>query len=84
VTGVVEGLHDDAAGDDRWRIKVRGELTTEHLERSRRAVWVRLEDQAAYDRAFIAQREQRVITMEGELSSTTGRVELVPGRMPEI
>ncbi|WP_155060492.1 hypothetical protein [Streptomyces blattellae] len=69
--GVVEGLHDDAAGNDRWRIKVRGELRTEHAELVRRAVWVRLPDQASYDRA---------ITVTGELSSATGRVELVPRR----
>lgn len=80
VTGVVEGLYDDAAGDDRWRIKVRGDLYTERTERSRRAVWVRLGDQAAYDRAIDAHRLQRVITVAGELSSATGRVELVPGR----
>jgi hypothetical protein len=78
VSGVVEGLHDDAAGNDRWRIKVRGELRTEHAERARRAVWVRLADQAAYDRAITVHRERKVITVTGELSSTTGRVELVP------
>jgi hypothetical protein len=83
VTGVVEGLHD-GAGNNRWRIKVRGELSTEHIERSRRAVWVRLTDQAAYDRAITAHRERRVITVVGELSSTTGRVELVPTQRLEI
>jgi hypothetical protein len=81
VTGVVEGLHDDAAGNDRWRIKVRGELRTGHIERSRRAaIWVRLTDQAAYDQAIKAHRERRVITVSGELSSATGRVEVVPAR----
>ncbi|MEV6175269.1 hypothetical protein AB0L99_44685 [Streptomyces sp. NPDC051954] len=78
VSGVVEGLHDDAAGNDRWRIKVRGELSTEHAELVRRAVWVRLPDQASYDRAITAHRGRQVITVTGELSSTTGRVELVP------
>jgi hypothetical protein len=80
VSGVVEGLYDDAAGNDRWRIKVRGELRTEHAERARRAVWVRLPDQASYDRAITVHRERRVITVTGELSSMTGRVELVPSR----
>jgi hypothetical protein len=84
VTGVVEGLYDDAAGDDRWRIKVRGELRTEHIERSRRAVWVRLADQDTYDQAITTHRQRRVITVTGELSSTTGRVELVPGRNLEL
>ncbi|MHC3470343.1 hypothetical protein ACYF6T_16695 [Streptomyces sp. 7R007] len=80
VTGVVEGLHDDSSGNDRWRIKVRGELRTEHTELARRAVWVRLPDQVSYDRAITAHRERREITVMGELSSVTGRVELVPGR----
>jgi hypothetical protein len=84
VTGVVEGLYDDAAGGDRWRIKVRGELRTEHVERSRRAVWVRLADQVTYDRAITAHRQRRVITVSGKLSSATGRVELVPGPKLEI
>ncbi|MHB9757428.1 hypothetical protein ACYBSK_23885 [Streptomyces sp. BYX5S] len=84
VTGVVEGLHDDSSGNDRWRIKVRGELSTEHAEPVRRAVWVRLPDQALYDRAITAHRERQVITVTGELSSTAGRVELVPGRRFDI
>jgi hypothetical protein len=80
VSGVVEGLHDDSSGNDRWRIKVRGELRTEHAELVRRAVWVRLPDQASYDRAITAHRERQAITVMGELSSMTGRVELVPRR----
>jgi hypothetical protein len=84
VSGVVEGLYDDAAGNDRWRIKVRGELRTEQAEHARRAVWVRLPDQASYDRAIAVHRERRVITLTGELSSRTGRVELVSRRGIEI
>lgn len=85
VTGVVSGLQDDAEGGDRWRVKVRGDLQTERVEQSRRtAVWVRLADEAAYDRAIAAHREGRQITISGELSSTAGRVELVPGRTLEI
>ncbi|MFI1413690.1 hypothetical protein ACH4Y0_27765 [Streptomyces sp. NPDC020707] len=80
VSGLVEGLHDDSSGNDRWRIKVRGELSTEHAELVGRAVWVRLPDQVSYDRAITAHRERQVITVMGELSSKTGRVELVPGR----
>ncbi|GAA3560796.1 hypothetical protein GCM10022419_046790 [Nonomuraea rosea] len=84
VSGVIEGLHDDAAGNDRWRIRVRGELHTEQADRARRAVWVRLTDQATYDRAMTAHRERRAITVTGELSSATGRVELVPGQRVDI
>jgi hypothetical protein len=85
VTGIVSGLEDDSASGDRWRIKIRGDLRTERVEQSRRTtVWVRLADQATYDRAISAHREARRITVSGELSSTTGRVELVPGQRPEI
>jgi len=85
VTGIVSGLQDDSASGDRWRIRIRGDLRTEHAEQSRQAtVWVRLADQATYDRAITAHRERRRITVSGELSSTTGRVELVPGRRPAI
>lgn len=78
VSGVIEGLHDDAAGNDRWRIKVRGELRTEHGQQARQSVWVRLADESAYNRAFVTHSERRAVTVAGELSSTTGRVELVP------
>lgn len=84
VTGIVESLHDDPVGADRWRIKVRGELRTDRIPRSRRAVWVRLADQASYERAIAAHREHREITASGELSSATGRVELVPDRLADF
>ncbi|WP_285628068.1 hypothetical protein [Kineosporia sp. NBRC 101677] len=82
VSGLIEGLHDDANGDDRWRIKVRGELRTDRSEGPRRAVWVRLAGQAEYDRAMSAHRDRRTIHVSGDLSSATGRVELIPG--PDI
>lgn len=81
VTGVIEGLHDDAAGGDRWRVKVRGSLRTEHMYRARRTIWLRLADQATYHRAITAHRRRSAITATGELSSATGRVELVPGEI---
>lgn len=84
VIGTIESLHDDAAGADRWRIKVRGDLTTDRIERTRRAVWVRLTDQASYDRAISAHREHHEITVSGELSSLAGRVELVPDRFTDL
>ncbi|MEU4220882.1 hypothetical protein [Actinoplanes sp. NPDC026623] len=84
VTGIIESLHDDTARADRWRIKVRGELRTDRIQRARRAVWVRLADQASYDRAIAAHREHREITVSGELSSPTGRVELVPDRLADL
>jgi hypothetical protein len=78
VTGIIEGLHDDPKRDDRWRVQVRGELRTEESRSSRRAVWVRLSDQDTYDDAIAAHRARRPIHASGELSSATGRVELVP------
>ncbi|WP_326835837.1 hypothetical protein VSH64_13050 [Amycolatopsis rhabdoformis] len=85
VTGTISWLHDDDGGGDRWRIKVDGTLRTEHDRQSpRKSVWVRLPDQITYDRAIAAHREHRQVSVSGELSSTTGRVELVPGRDLEI
>ncbi len=77
VTGIIEGLHYGSASGDRWRIRVRGELRTERGDPARRMVWVRLGDQAAYDAAIIAHQQQRPIIATGQLSSATGRVELV-------
>lgn len=85
VTGIVSGLEDDSANGDRWRIKIRGDLSTERAEQSRRAtVWVRLADQSTYDRAIVAHQQRRRLTVSGELTSSTGRVELVPDRRPDI
>ena len=84
VSRVIEGLHDDAACDDRWSIRVRRELRTEQTERTRRVVWIRLPDQTAYDHAMRVHRERRTIVVTGELPSATGRVELVPDRGVEI
>jgi hypothetical protein len=80
VTGVIEGLHNGSVGDDRWRIKVRGELHTDHAQPSRRVVWVRLADQEAYDAAIVAHQRRSMIAVAGELSSATGRIELIPQR----
>jgi hypothetical protein len=85
VTGTVSGLEDDVATGDRWRIKIRGHLHTERTEQPLpTTVWVRLADQTTYDKAFTAHRDGRYITVTGELSSTTGRVELVPESSPDI
>jgi hypothetical protein len=84
VTGIVEGLHNDAVGDDRWRIRVRGELRTEQTEPSQRVVWVRLGDQASYDAAILAHQRKSLIIVAGVLSSATGRIELIPNRPIEF
>lgn len=90
VSGVIESLHHGATDSDRWRIRVHGELRTARtgssararsapqVEQARRRVWVRLSGQDEYDRAIAAHRDGRMVTVTGELSSATGRVELVP------
>jgi hypothetical protein len=86
-TGTVEDLHDDLpGGDDRWRIKVRGELRSDDRVARRRTIWVRLPDQAAYDTAIAAHSEHRRVRAAGVLTSTDGRVELVarPGGLEEL
>ncbi len=81
VSGTVEDLHDDPpGGGDRWRIKVRGELWSDGKVARRRAIWVRLPDQEAYDAGIAAHSERRPVRVAGELTSTDGRVELVARR----
>ena len=81
VSGTVEDLHDDPPGrGDWWRIKVRGELRSDGKVARRRAIWVRLPDQEAYDAAIAAHSERRPIRVAGELTSTDRRVELVARR----
>jgi hypothetical protein len=84
VTGTVQDLHDDPTTGDRWRVKIRGQLTAEVGGNARRTVWVRLPDQTEYDRAIAAHRERTTVRVAGSLSSVTGRVELNPQGTFEI
>jgi hypothetical protein len=80
IVGRIEELHDDPT--DRWRVRVRGELRTGRLTELRRAAWVRLADDRAYQLAIEAHRTHRSVTATGMLTSTNNRVELStnPGR----
>lgn len=78
VTGLIHSLVDDAAKGDRWRVNVRGDLTTDRSAGSRRSVWVRLVTQAAYDGAVAAHLAQQPVTATGPLASVAHRVELHP------
>ncbi|MGI5214110.1 hypothetical protein [Plantactinospora sp. CA-290183] len=80
ITGRIETLHHGATRDEQWRISVRGEFRTGSGLVRRRKIWVRLPDQAAYERAIAAHHRQLAVRVSGELSSSTGRVELVPER----
>jgi hypothetical protein len=77
VTGTVESLHDRPEGDDRWRIRIRGDFSTQGEHGIGRAVWVRLNSQIPYDRAIAAHRMRQRVRARGDLSSLQGRVELV-------
>jgi hypothetical protein len=76
VTGFVESLHDQPETADRWRIKVRGDLTTPSGTGFGRTVWIRLDGQDSYDRAITAHRDRLMVRVRGELSAARGRVEL--------
>ncbi|GAA2591920.1 hypothetical protein GCM10010399_23050 [Dactylosporangium fulvum] len=80
IAGPIETLHHGATRDEQWRISVRGEFHTGTGPVRRRKVWVRLPNQAAYDRAIAVHHRQLAVRVSGELSSSTGRVELVPDR----
>jgi hypothetical protein len=80
IAGRIETLHHGVTRDEQWRISVRGEFRTGTKPVRRRKIWVRLPDQAAYDRAITAHHRKLTVSISGELSSSTGRVELVPDR----
>jgi hypothetical protein len=75
VTGMVESLHDQPARADRWRIRVRGEVSG--VTGNRRVMWIRLTGQDAYHAAIVAHREQGRVRARGVLSETGQRAELI-------
>ncbi|WP_036571530.1 hypothetical protein [Nocardia sp. BMG51109] len=75
VTGIVESLHDQPAHADRWRIRVRGEVSG--AKGNRRVLWVRLMGQDSYHAAITAHRERHRIRARGVLSETGARAELI-------
>jgi hypothetical protein len=78
ITGVIESLHDEPFGSDRWRVRVRGELVVEEGEVDpRRPVWVRL-GSSDYQQAIEAHREHRAVRARGRLELAPRRVELFP------
>jgi hypothetical protein len=77
ITGMVESLHGKSPGEDRWEIKVRGELASGRGAESVRSVWVSLDSPAAYDRAIAAHRRQRGVRGRGELAAVRRRGELL-------
>ena len=72
----VESLHDQPETADRWRVKVRGNLTMRGGTAFGRTISVRLDGQASYDRAMTAHQAQHLVRVRGDLS-VHGRVELV-------
>jgi hypothetical protein len=78
ITGLIESLHDEPRGNDRRRIQVRGQLSTDADLDPSRPVWVRL-DAAGYDRALDAHRQRRPVRARGRLQLIQRRVELHPG-----
>jgi hypothetical protein len=78
ITGVIESLHDEPFGSDRWRVRVRGDLVTDDgVVDSRRPVWVRLRS-SDYQQAIEAHREHRPVRAQGRLELVQRRVELLP------
>ncbi len=75
VTGTVESLHDQPNRDDRWRIRVRGQVAG--ARGNRRVLWVRLTGQDAYHAALTAHREQHRVRARGALSEAGQRAELI-------
>ncbi|MCT2587011.1 hypothetical protein [Actinophytocola gossypii] len=75
VTGLVEVLHDQPRRNDRWRIRVRGEVAG--TKGNRRVLWVRLPGQDTYHAAITAHQSQQRVRARGALSDKGTRAELV-------
>jgi hypothetical protein len=76
VTGLVESLHDQPPGPDRWRVKIRAGLSDTGGPANRTS-WVRFDGPAAYDQAIAAHRAGQLVRAVGELAVSDGRVELL-------
>ncbi|MFF5219463.1 hypothetical protein [Micromonospora sp. NPDC000442] len=74
VTGVVESLHDDARTDDRWRVRVRGEVVTSAAS-EQRTVWLRLRPDS-YALAVDAHLSRRIVRASGTIVPTSRRTEI--------
>lgn len=79
VTGLVESLHDDEDGEQRWRIRVRGELRTDRSVSGGRGVWVRLAGPDPYRRAIAAHRDRRPVRVTGFRGDTDHDLAVPPG-----
>ena len=73
MTGSVVMLQNQAQITDRWRIKVRGDLTFHGSVGFGRTVWVQLDGPAAYDRAISAHRADHLVRVTGTMSAARGR-----------
>lgn len=77
VTGLVESLHDDRRGDDRRRIRVRGDMhSTDVNIRDERTIWLRLGPDD-YERAVEAHLRRRPVRASGTKTQIGRRTELI-------
>jgi hypothetical protein len=77
IAGRIEALHDNESGVDRWRVKVRGELRTDHRPPTRRTLWIRLPGQEPYDIALLAHRNHSQVRISGLWTDSTRPVRIL-------
>jgi hypothetical protein len=75
VTGSILALRHEDSHDDAWSIEVRGEVVIASV--SRRTIWVRLPDRAAYESAIAAHRAGQRVSVRGVVGNRGRRMELV-------
>ncbi|RCG30136.1 hypothetical protein DQ384_17865 [Sphaerisporangium album] len=75
VTGLIGTLFDNG-GEDRFRVHVRGEVFVGDGE-PRKAIWVRLPGETAYDLAVEAHRNRTPVRAHGTLMEVHRRLELM-------
>jgi hypothetical protein len=71
ISGLIEDLHDNRRGGDRWRVKVRGELWVDGRRSTRRVIWIRLAGRDSYDVALSAHRDHTPVRIDGSWSAAT-------------
>ncbi|MFK4085029.1 hypothetical protein ACI2LF_13030 [Kribbella sp. NPDC020789] len=66
VEGRVTGLQDSGSGADRWRVRIRGVVTSARDEAPTRTIWAQLASQDQYEQAWQAHRQDRPVRIDGE------------------
>ncbi len=66
VEGRVTGLQDSGSGADRWRVRIRGVVTSTPRGAPKRTIWAQLASQEQYEQAWHAHSQDHPVRIDGE------------------